>query len=118
MAVTRSEKWVAPVRGTHTSWSAITTQIPEGIFCIVTDRRFTGSVEYFIGTGTSTYAQLVEAGALHGYEYIDRRGAASGLASLDIRTKILYSELPITVATTSPTSSDGSDGDFWLVVEE
>lgn len=55
---TRDNKLIAPTRDTHTNWSTNNPVLPEGVLAITTDRLYAGSVEYFIGDGTSAYSAL------------------------------------------------------------
>lgn len=116
MTVSRTNKWVAPCRGTHTLWLQTNPTIPEGVLCISTDRLYTGSSEWFLGETDKTYSTLVDEGKLRNYDYSRYKAIANGIASLDSRIKVPIAQLPITISTATPTASDGNNGDIWIVI--
>lgn len=46
------------------------------------------------------------------------KAQANGVASLDSRSKLTASQMPITISTLEPSTSDGANGDIWLVIKE
>lgn len=95
----RDTHLIAPTRDTYTNWVEHNPIIPEGVFCLVKDRLFDGSLEYLIGDGTRTFTELISyAGAP-----LSRTGAenCSPLAALG-KSTLDVSWLPV--------DSDGSGG--------
>ena len=65
---TRTAVMTAPTRDTHTNWAANNPILPEGVLGVVFSRLYSGSVEFFVGDGTHTYAELEKSGdVLSGY---------------------------------------------------
>lgn len=118
MAITRIVKGTAPVRDTHTNWNSNNPTIPEGLWCCVYDRIYSGSAEWFVGRLNNgiemTYRELVTANFIYNFNYKDDKGQRNGLASLDSRTKIPIAQIPITYSSNAPTNNDGKDGDLWI----
>lgn len=83
----RDIRLLAPTRDEATDWTTNDPVAPEGVLCIVKDRLFEGSREYFIGDGTSKYSELT---MLYAGAPLSRTGAenhsplaASGKSTLD-----------------------------------
>ena len=83
----REIKLIAPTRDTDTAWTENDPIVPEGVLCLVKDRLFDGSLEYFIGDGESKYSELT---MLYAGAPLSRTGAAnhsplaaSGKSTLD-----------------------------------
>ncbi len=65
---TRTAVMTAPTRDTHVNWTANNPILPEGVLGVVFSRLYSGSVEFFVGDGTHTYAELEKSGdVLSGY---------------------------------------------------
>lgn len=65
---TRTAVMTAPTRDTHANWTANNPILPEGVLGVVFSRLYSGSVEFFVGDGTHTYAELEKSGdVLSGY---------------------------------------------------
>lgn len=96
----RNAAMTAPTRDTHTNWSTHDPILPEGVFAITKDRRYAGSVEYFIGDGFSTYSELPKFGCY---------ATADG--------KIDITLLPTKILETEPSTTDLSEGEIVYVVE-
>lgn len=83
----REIKLIAPTRDTATAWTENDPIVPEGVFFLVKDRLFEGSLEYAIGDGESKYSEL---SMLYAGAPLSRTGAenhsplaASGKSTLD-----------------------------------
>lgn len=83
----REIKLIAPTRDTATAWAENDPIVPEGVFFLVKDRLFEGSLEYAIGDGESKYSEL---SMLYAGAPLSRTGAqnhsplaASGKSTLD-----------------------------------
>ena len=83
----REIKLIAPTRDTATAWAENDPIVPEGVFFLVKDRLFEGSLEYAIGDGESKYSELT---MLYAGAPLSRIGAenhsplaASGKSTLD-----------------------------------
>lgn len=59
---TRTAVMTAPTRDTHVNWTANNPILPEGVLGVVFSRLYNGSVEFFVGDGTHTYAELEKSG--------------------------------------------------------
>ena len=54
-------KKIAPTRDTHANWTLHNPVLPEGVLGAVKDRLWSGSLEFVMGDGISTYTELVTA---------------------------------------------------------
>lgn len=70
----RDIRLIAPTRDTATAWSENDPLVPEGVLCLVKDRLFEGSLEYFIGDGEHKYSELT---MLYAGAPLSRTGAAN-----------------------------------------
>ncbi len=70
----REIKLIAPTRDTATAWAENDPIVPEGVFFLVKDRLFEGSLEYAIGDGESKYSEL---SMLYAGAPLSRTGAAN-----------------------------------------
>ena len=57
--VQRETRLLAPTRHEYSEWHDRDPLVPEGVLCLVKDRLFEGSLEYFIGDGTHTFNELI-----------------------------------------------------------
>ncbi len=83
----REIRLIAPTRDTDTAWTENDPIVPEGVQCLVKDKLFDGSLQYFIGDGESKYSELT---MLYAGAPLSRTGAenhsplaASGKSTLD-----------------------------------
>ncbi|MBQ2470477.1 MAG: hypothetical protein II514_04765 [Ruminococcus sp.] len=84
--IQRETRLLAPTRDEYTDWVTNNPIVPEGVLCMVKDRLFEGSLEYFIGDGVNEFTDMTTyAGAP-----LSRTGAAnhsplaaSGKSTLD-----------------------------------
>lgn len=51
-------KKIAPTRDTHANWTLHNPVLPEGVIGAVKDRLWSGSLEFVMGDGISTYTEL------------------------------------------------------------
>ena len=144
---TREYKMLAPTRDTHSAWTANDPIIPEGVLCIVKGRLYAGSVEYFIGDGTSKYSELAKFGCIQTedgkipiehipsipaskltgtitasqlaetYVKTSEKGAANGVATLGSDGKIPVSQTPSKILTAEPDADDLAEGEVAYGVE-